>query len=172
MKVFFRELAVFYEGYVLGKPVTLPELPIQYSDYADWQRKWMCGDVLEKQLGFWKERLHGYPPVFALLADRPRGASPTLRGGSQVRQLAPELGRELNQLAGRHEATLFMVLLAAFKTLLFRYTQQEDIIVGSPIAGRNRLETEGLIGFFVNTLPLRTPAGNPTFSTYWAASAK
>src|SRR6185312_14300474 len=122
------------------------------------------GDLLEGQLKYWRENLQGPPPVLELPTDHPRPAMQTFRGTIQSRVLRRELADALTQLGARHGATLFMVTLAAFKALLNRYTQQEDIVIGSPIAGRNRVETEQLIGFFVNTLLLRTDiAGNPTF---------
>jgi amino acid adenylation domain-containing protein len=153
--IFFDELAAFYAGFVAGKPVSLPELPIQYSDYAVWQRDWLQGELCEKQLGFWREQLRGNPSAVELPTDHPRTSTPTSRGAGRCRALGQDLSAALKQLANRERATLFMVLLAAFKVLLYRYTRQEDIIVGSPMAGRTRMETEGLIGFFVNTLPLR-----------------
>ena len=162
--VLFRELSALYRGFVEGKPATVPELPIQYSDYALWQREWVQSEGFQKQLRFWKEQLSGNPPPVELPTDHPRRAKSISRGAGQWRRLRPELTEELKQLAGRERATLFMVLLAAFKALLWRYTRQEDIIVGSPMAGRTRMETEGLIGFFVNAMPLRTRiTGTPTF---------
>jgi amino acid adenylation domain-containing protein len=164
LKVMFRELAAFYKALVEGKPVSLSELPIQYGDYAVWQREWLAGELYEKQLSFWKEQLRGNPSAVELPTDHPRNSNPTSRGACQGRELGQELGQALKELAQREGVTLFMVLLAAFKTLLYRYTQQEDIIVGSPLAGRTRMETENLIGFFVNTVPLRTRiSGDPTF---------
>ncbi|HEV2395159.1 MAG TPA: amino acid adenylation domain-containing protein [Verrucomicrobiae bacterium] len=164
LKVLFRELAAFYEGFIENRPNQLPELPIQYADYAAWQRDWLRGDVLEKQIGFWKQQLGGEPPATELPTDFPRPQTPAFHGGNQARVFSQDLAVRLSQFAAQHEATLFMVLLAALKTLLHRYTRQEDIIVASPIAGRNRVETEGLIGFFVNTLPLRTRLnGDPAF---------
>jgi len=152
--IFFRELTALYQGYAQGNPARLPALPIQYSDYAGWQRERL--PVLAQQLSFWKEQLSGNPPVLELPSDRPRRPWPTFRGRSEALVLGGELSSKVKQLANRNKVTLFMVLLAAFKTLLHRYTQQEDILVASPIAGRDRVETEGLIGFFVNTLILRT----------------
>ncbi|HYG35059.1 MAG TPA: amino acid adenylation domain-containing protein, partial [Clostridia bacterium] len=120
--------------------------------------------MLQQQLSYWRERLAGHPPVTELPTNRPRGSSASFRGSCLTRTLGREVMERLKHLASRHDATLFMVLLAAFKALVHRYTQQEDILVGSPIAGRTRVETEPLIGFFVNTLVLRTSlAGNPTF---------
>jgi amino acid adenylation domain-containing protein len=154
--VFYRELAAFYAGFVKGQPVHLPELPIQYADFADWQQEWLQSKAYEKQLNFWKSALSGAPTALELPADRLRPSAPTFKGAGRWRRLDPELTAQLHKLAKQEKATLFMLLLAAFKVFLYRYTQQEDIIVGSPVSGRSKLETESLIGFFVNTLPLRT----------------
>ena len=122
------------------------------------------GEVLNEQLDYWKRQLAGAPTRLDLLTDRPRPAVQTFRGASRQLELSPELTQGLKALSLREKASLFMTLLAAFQVLLFRYTGQEDIVVGSPIAGRNRGEVEGLIGFFVNTLALRTDlSGDPTF---------
>jgi amino acid adenylation domain-containing protein len=155
-KVFHRELESLYTGLVRGEPAGLPELPIQYSDYALWQREWLQGEVLEKQIAFWKEQLSGNPPGVELPTDHPRRSTPSPRGAKVWRGLGRDLSDAIKQLSQREEVTLFMTLLAAFNALLYRYTRQQDIIVGSPIAGRTRVETENLIGFFVNTLPLRS----------------
>jgi amino acid adenylation domain-containing protein/FkbH-like protein len=166
LNIFIRELGAFYEGMVAGREVELPELPIQYPDFAVWQRDWLKGDVLEEQLAFWRKQLTGNPSALELSTDFPRRQS--VQGGGQTltRFLSKEMENSLRTLAKREEATLFMVLLAAFKTLLYRYTQQEDIVISAPMAGRNRLELEGLIGFFVNILPLRTNlSGYPTFTS-------
>jgi amino acid adenylation domain-containing protein/FkbH-like protein len=165
LDIFFRELGMFYEGFATAEKVELAELPVQYGDYAVWQHDWLKGEALEEQLSFWKEQLKGSPPALELATDLPRHRKAhSLAGGTVRRFLSKELEASLRNLAKREEATLFMVLLAAFKSLLYRYTQQEDIIVSSPMAGRNRLELEGLIGFFVNILPLRTDfSGNPSF---------
>jgi len=166
LNIFFRELREFYEGFAMGKPVELPELPIQYADFVAWQHDWLKGEVLQDQLGFWKEQLKGSPPALELPTDFPRRQTVPSQGKTLTRFLSKEMESSLRALARREEATLFMVLLAAFKTLLFRYTQQDDIVVSSPIAGRNRVELEGLIGFFVNILPLRTKgSGNPLFKS-------
>jgi amino acid adenylation domain-containing protein len=155
-KVFHGELERLYTGLVKGEPASLPELPIQYGDYAVWQREWLQGEVLEQQIGFWKEQLSGNPLGVELPTDYPRRSTPSPRGAKTWRGLGSDLSEALRQFSQREGMTLFMVLLAAFKALLYRYTRQEDIIVGSPIAGRNRVEIEDLIGFFVNTLPLRS----------------
>jgi len=162
--VLMRELAVLYEGFSTGKPASLPELPIQYADFAIWQREWLQREVLESQLAYWKQQLGGELPVLELPTDRPRPPVQTYRGARQSFELSKELTDALKALSRREGVTLFMTLLAAFKTLLYRYTGQEDIIVGSPIANRNWREIEGLIGFFVNTLVLRSEfGGTPSF---------
>jgi aspartate racemase len=162
--VFFRELAAHYEAFREGRLVALPELPIQYPDYAAWQREWMQGSVMEKQLAYWKRHLQGAPSLLELPADKPRPARQSFSGGRATRPLAQPLTDALKRLSQAEGATLFMTLLAAFKVLLHRYTRQANVVVGSPVACRHQLETEGLIGFFVNTLALHTDlSGNPTF---------
>lgn len=162
--VFTRELATLYNCLSQGLPSPLPELPIQYADYAVWQREWLQGSVLEKQLAFWKAQLKDVP-VLDRPTDRPRPFSSCKSGAKKTLKLSQALIDRLKTLSKREGTTLFMTLLAAFQVLLHRYTGQDDIAVGTPIAGRTRKETEGLIGFFVNTLVLRTKLqGNPTFS--------
>ncbi len=164
LSIFNRELGVLYNAFVQGKPSPLGELPIQYADFARWQREWLRGSVLQSQLAYWKHLLEGRLPVLDLPTDRPRPAVQTFRGQNQKFRLPPALLESLKTLSRSEDATLSMALLAAFKTLLYRLTGQDDIVVGMPIAGRNRLETENLIGFFVNTLVLRTDlAVQPTF---------
>jgi len=164
MGKFVREMAAIYQALNTGQPVELPELQIQYADFARWQREWLQGEVLEEQLGYWKQHLAGAPAVLDLPIARPRPATLTINGSHLTTILPAQLKSALNELSRREGATMFMTLLAAFKTLLYRYSGQDDLVVGSPIAGRNRVELEGLIGFFVNTLPMRTSlAGNPTF---------
>jgi amino acid adenylation domain-containing protein/FkbH-like protein len=164
LKICFRELSELYAANCEQRAPQLPELAIQYADYSVWQRESLKGEMLEEQLAFWREQLKGTPPVLELPTDHPRPAMQTFRGTIQSRVLRRELAESLTQLGARHGATLFMVTLAAFKALLNRYTQQEDVVIGSPIAGRNRMETEPLIGFFVNTLLLRTDvSGDPAF---------
>ena len=164
MGVLMKELAALYNGFAAGTPATLPELPIQYADYAVWQRRRLQTDVLDRQLAYWKQRLAGAPPVLELPTDRPRSAT-TSRHGARVTLAIPKsLTDQLNTLGRREGATLFMTLLAAFKILLARYSGQEDIVVGTPIAGRTHTELEGLIGCFLNTLVLRTDlSGDPSF---------
>ncbi|MBD1920353.1 amino acid adenylation domain-containing protein [Microcoleus sp. FACHB-831] len=164
--VLIRELEAIYTSLASKNAVNsspLEELPIQYADFAQWQRDWLQGDILKTQLNYWQQQLNGIP-LLDLPADRPRPAIQTYRGATEFLELSPSLTESLESLSKRQGVTLFMTLLAAFQTLLHRYTQQEDIAVGSPIANRNRSEIEGLIGFFVNTLVLRTNlSGNPTF---------
>ncbi|OKH51748.1 non-ribosomal peptide synthetase [Calothrix sp. HK-06] len=155
--VLIRELSIFYQN------GNLPELPIQYADYAQWQRAWLTGEVLESQRAYWRHQLDNIE-VLNFPTDRPRPAIPSYKGEKQYLQLPQSLNKALEALSQHSGVTLFMTLLAAFQTLLYRYTQQSDIVVGSPIANRNRSEIEGLIGFFVNSLVLRTDlSGNPTF---------
>jgi amino acid adenylation domain-containing protein len=164
MGVLFRELGAIYEAYCGGRPSPLAELPIQYADYAVWQREWLQGEVLEKHLSYWKRQLAAAPALLELPTDRPRPAVQTFRGGRETVALSRELSEALERLGRREGASLFMVLLAAFQLLLNRYTGQDDIVVGTPITSRHRVELEGLIGFFVNTLVLRTDlSGNPSF---------
>ena len=163
MGVFQRELGALYEAFSGGEPSPLPELPIQYADYALWQRQWLTGRVLEQQLGYWRRRLAELP-VLELPTDHPRPAVQTHRGARQELVLPESLTEALKELGRREGATLFMVLLGAFQVLLSRYSGQEDVAVGTPIAGRNQAETEGLIGFFVNTLVMHTDlSGDPSF---------
>jgi amino acid adenylation domain-containing protein len=159
-----RELAVLYEAFARGVASPLPELPIQYADFAVWQREWLQGAVRETQLAYWRQQLAGAPPLLELPCDRPRPAIQRYEGAYEPLVLSKPLSAALVALSQREGVTLFMTLLAAFKTLLFRYTRQADLLVGSPNAGRTRSETEGLIGFFVNMLVLRTSlSGDPTF---------
>jgi amino acid adenylation domain-containing protein len=161
--VLIKELGTLYKAFLEDRQLPLPELPIQYADFAEWQREWLQGEVLETQLRYWRHHLDKIS-VLNLPTDRLRPAVPTYKGAKQFIQLPPELTQALETLSHQEGVTLFMTLLAAFQTLLYRYTQQEDIAIGSPIANRNRSEVEGLIGFFVNTLVLRTDlSGNPTF---------
>ncbi|HEX2090982.1 MAG TPA: amino acid adenylation domain-containing protein, partial [Longimicrobiaceae bacterium] len=159
MEILFRELASLYEAFLRGQPSPLPELPIQYADFALWQRERLRGAVLERQLTYWKEHLAGAPAVLELPMDRPRPAVQSFRGALVPVRLEAEVTQGLQRVARREGATLFMVLLAAYKVLLSRYARQEDVVVGSPIAGRTRREVEGLIGLFINTLALRTDLG-------------
>jgi acyl carrier protein len=164
MGVLYRELSVLYEAFSHEQPSPLPDLPIQYADFAIWQRNWLQGEVLESQLSYWKNQLDGVPAVLNLPTDRPRPAVQSFRGERRSFELSKEIAQRLKVLSRQHGVTLFMTLLAAFQTLLHCYTGRDDIVVGSPIANRNRIEIEGLVGFFVNTLVLRSDlSGNPTF---------
>ncbi len=164
MGIFIDELSTLYKAFCAGEPSPLPELAIQYADFAHWQRSWLTGDVLETQLSYWKQQLAGSPPLLELPTDRPRPSVQTFRGSSEHFELNQDLTQKLKTLSQQSGVTLFMTLVAAFVTLLSRYSGQDDIVIGSPIANRNRSEIEPLIGFFVNTLVLRTQLyGNPTF---------
>ncbi len=163
--VFIRELAHLYRSFAEGKPSPLPELPIQYVDYAAWQREWLNHEVLEKQLAYWREQLKGAPPLLELPTDRPRPPVQTYRGAIERIEFSSEVSEAVEHLSRKLGVTPFMILLAAFKILLARYSGQEDILVGTPIANRRFAEIEPLIGFFVNTLVIRTDlSDNPTFS--------
>ncbi|MBW8359367.1 MAG: non-ribosomal peptide synthetase, partial [Weeksellaceae bacterium] len=151
MGIFFKELSELYNAYAEGKEVSLPALPLQYSDFALWQREWLQGEVLEKQLSYWKQQLSGIPDLLDLPMDKPRPQELSYKGATYHTHLSKEIKDQLNQLARQEGASLFMTLLAAFQVLLYRYTGQQDIVVGSPIANRHHKEIEGLIGFFVNT---------------------
>jgi thioesterase domain-containing protein len=155
VKRFDRELQSAYTSLVNGSAPSLPELPIQYSDYAAWQQDWMQSDDFREQLKFWKQHLAGNPPAVKLPTDRPRRGAHS-KGALEIRYLPPEFRESLHRLAARQRATPFMLLLAALKALLHRTTEQKDIVVGCPIACRTHAETENVIGFFANTLPLRT----------------
>jgi amino acid adenylation domain-containing protein/non-ribosomal peptide synthase protein (TIGR01720 family) len=162
--IFFRELAALYTASSTDKPAALSALPVQYSDFARWQRMWLQGAVLEAQLTYWKQQLSGNLPALALPTDRPRPPLQSFRGAWQSLTLSQELTEALKVLSRQEGVTLFMTLLAGFKALLHRYTGQADLLIGTPIAGRTRVKAEALIGFFVNTLVLRTNmGGNPRF---------
>ncbi|HYG63341.1 MAG TPA: condensation domain-containing protein, partial [Thermoanaerobaculia bacterium] len=164
MGVLIREVSALYAAALAGRPSLLPELPIQYADFAVWQRAWLEAGELERQLGYWRERLAG-APALDLPTDRPRPAVQSFRGATLRFEIAPEETRGLETLARQRDASLYMVLLALSQTLLGRYTGQEDLVTGGAIANRNRSELEPLIGFFVNSLVLRADlAGDPPFS--------
>lgn len=164
LQLFFRELSSLYQAYTLGQPSPLPEPPLQYTDFAVWQRAWLQGRVLETQLAYWKKQLGGKLPVLQLPTDRPHPPIQTSHGATYTFVLPNSLTEALKTLSRQAGVTLYMTLLAAFKALLYRYTGQTDILVGSPTANRQQQDIEGLIGFFVNTLVLRTDlSGNPTF---------
>jgi aspartate racemase len=161
--IFTRELAALYQAFCNGDSSPLPDLPIQYTDFAHWQRRWLKGEVLDNQLSYWRQQLKGIT-VLQIPTDRPRPAVQTFQGATRKVKLPLRLCKSLRSLSRQERATLFMTLLAAFQTLLYRYTGQDDIVVGSPIANRNRAEIEGLIGFFVNSLAMRSDlSGNPSF---------
>ncbi|HEY0783847.1 MAG TPA: condensation domain-containing protein, partial [Thermoanaerobaculia bacterium] len=186
MGVLLREVAALYgaarEGSAAARPAGsagnggssgLPALPIQYADFAVWQRAWLAGDELARQVEYWRRQLHGAPPVLELPADRPRPEVPSFRGAQLPFAIPGELGARLAALGRRCGATPFMLLLAAFQALLRHHSGQDDLSVGSPIAGRNRVETEALIGFFVNTLVLRADLrGDPPFERLLARVRK
>ncbi|MGC2694176.1 MAG: condensation domain-containing protein, partial [Candidatus Angelobacter sp.] len=153
--VFVNELATLYEAFRLGRRSPLPELKIQYADFILWQRDYLSGGAGTRQRFYWKQKLEGLPPSLCLPADRPRSTTRCLRGAMESIVLPAKLREALLSFGREHEATLFMVLLSAFNILLFRYTNQGDFAVGSPIANRRRSETEALIGVFINTLVLR-----------------
>lgn len=167
--ILLREIDTYYTAFTAGNPISLPRLPIQYADFAQWQRQWLSGDVLTQQLDYWKQRLVGELPVLELSncftkATPSCSTVQTDAGERYSLTLSKTLTQAIQQFAQQEKVTLFMMLLTAFKTLLYRYTQQEDMLIGSAIANRKWVDVEGLIGFFVNTLVLRTDlSGQPTF---------
>jgi amino acid adenylation domain-containing protein len=164
MDIFRHELFTLYTAICAGEPSPLPELSLQYADFAHWQRQWLQGEVLQTQLNYWQKQLATVPPLLELPTDRPRPSVQSFRGRSEFLKLNQDLTQKLKRLSQESGTTLFMTILAAFTLLLSRYSGQEDIVVGSAIANRNRQEIESLIGFFVNTLALRTNLqGNPSF---------
>jgi amino acid adenylation domain-containing protein len=165
MAVFFRDLAWLYDAAAGGSPADLPELPLRYADFAVWQRQWLQGQVLQERLAYWRARLAGVATLH-LPTDRPRPKRQTFRGAVFPFDLPAPLVHGVQELSRRERVTPFMTLLAAFKCLLQRYTFQEDVPVGTPIANRNRVEVENLVGVFINTLVMRTDlSGDPTFRT-------
>ena len=163
--VFEKELAVLYDAFLRGEEASpLPELPLQFVDFAAWQRQWLQREILQDQLDYWQKKLSGTLPVLELPTDRPRPAIQTYKGSISYSVLSKELTESLQILSQREGVTLFVTLLGAFKVLLQRYTGQDDILVGAAFSGRNRAEIEGLLGFFVNTLVMRTDlSGDLTF---------
>jgi amino acid adenylation domain-containing protein len=160
-----KEVSALYEAFSSGEPSPLPPLTVQYADFAVWQRQQLQGETLERELDFWRQQLAGAPQVLELPIDFPRPPVQTYRGGAERLSLSPELSQRLKALSHQRGTTMFMLLLAAFQTLLHRYTQQEDIVVGTTVANRERVEIEPLIGFFVNMLALRANcSGNPPFT--------
>lgn len=164
LRIIIQELTAFYQA-LAPSAVSLPALPIQYADYALWQRQCLRDEVLQEHLDYWRGQLDGAPALLNLPLDRPRPALQTYSGATRTRLVPAELLQQLHALSRQEGATLFMTLLAVFQVLLMRYTGEEDLVIGTPVAHRTRLEIEHLIGFFVNTLPLRTDlSGNPGFS--------
>jgi amino acid adenylation domain-containing protein len=165
--LFLRELTVLYDAFVHDQPSPLPELSIQYPDFAIWQREWLQGEVLQEQLAYWMRQLGGSLPVLELPGDRPRPPMMTYEGALGYRQLPAALSQQLQALSQAEGGTMFMTLFAAFQVLLYRYTGEEDIITGSAIANRDFVDIERLMGFFLNTLPLRTDlSGDPSFRAF------
>ena len=154
--VLFRELSSLYETSLSGEVSHLPELQIQYGDFSAWQRQWLQGDVLDSQLQYWKQQLHNAPTELTLPTDRPRTVIQRSQGTIEAFELPEALSQSLREMSRRENVTLYMTMLSAFKLLLSAYSGQKDIVVGSPIANRNRIEIESLIGFFINTLVIRT----------------
>ncbi|GER90128.1 hypothetical protein KDW_42900 [Dictyobacter vulcani] len=164
LPIIFQELSAYYNAIVTGQPDNLPELTIQYADYAVWQREWLASGELDEQLSYWKETLAGSPALLQLPTDRLRPASQTFHGNSYRFSLPRELTKKIEALGHRNRTTLYMTLMAAFQVLLFRYSGQDDMVIGTPIAGRTRMDLEGIIGLFTNTLALRGDlSGDPTF---------
>ncbi|HEX2095689.1 MAG TPA: amino acid adenylation domain-containing protein [Longimicrobiaceae bacterium] len=162
--VLYREVSELYRAFARGEPSPLPEPAVQYADFAAWQREWLAGEALERQLDYWRGRLAGAPALLELPTDRPRPPVQTHDAGRHPFVLPAALAESLRALGRREGATLFMVLLAALDAVLRRYSGEDDVVVGTPIAGRTRAETEGMVGFFVNMLPLRVDlSGDPSF---------
>ena len=162
--VLLQELIALYTAFSQGQPSPLPGLPMQYADFAEWQRRWLTDETLEKQLGYWRTQLSNLPPPLELPVDRLQPPKKSFNGNSHRFAVSPEITEKLRRLARGNKASLFMVLLAAWQVLLHRYSSQTDILIGTAIANRNRLQLEKLIGFFVNLLVLRTDVSeNPTF---------
>jgi len=162
--IIVREVGALYEAFSANRPSPLPELPIQYADYAVWQKEFLSAEVVESHLSYWMETLRDAPPVLNLPTDRPRPPVQTFNGASEPFQIPDGLASKLQALGAENNASLFMVLVGAFKALLARHTDREDIVIGTPVANRNKAELEGLIGFFINSLVLRIDlSGDPTF---------
>ena len=156
MSIFFKELSNLYNSFVQGKEGQLEDLEIQYSDYSIWQRQWLQGEILDKQLFYWKNQLNGIQDTIELPKDKLRPKELTYQGGSYYCSISKKTKDKLKGLSQQYQVSLFMVLLSVFKILLNKYSGQEDIVVGTPIANRNHKEIEGLIGLFVNTIAIRT----------------
>lgn len=165
MGVLGRELGECYGAFVAGQPIELPELPIQYADYAGWQREWLASGGLDQQLGYWRRKLAGAPNLLELPTDKPRPAEQSFAGRTLRTVLPRELLERVKQTSRREQTTVFMTLLAAFAAMLARYSSQDDVVVATPVASRDRVELEPMIGLFVNTLALRvTLDDDPTFA--------
>lgn len=156
MGILVRELTTMYQAFSEGKPSPLGPLPIQYVDFACWQRQWMQGDTLQKELSYWRKKLHGAPAVLNLPTDYPRPVTQKFAGATRKRVLSERLQSDLGALCSEEDVTIFMALLTVFKILMRYYSKQEDIVVGTHVANRDRIETETVIGFFVNQLVFRT----------------
>ncbi len=156
MGVLIREVGELYESYRKGEEVKLEEMVVQYGDYAEWQREWLEGEELERQMRYWREQLGGELARLEMGTDRARPAEPSYEGGAERVEIGEEVRKRLKEVCRQEGVTMFMLLMASFKVMLSRYSGQEEIIVGSPVAGRNSKEVEGLIGMFVNTLVLRS----------------
>jgi hypothetical protein len=154
--VFTKELAAVYVAFVAGQPSPLPDLPVQYADYAVWQKQFLSGGVLDQQLAYWRRQLEGAPEVLEIPTDHPRTATGNLWANLHRQSLSEELGQKVRMMARSENATLFMVLIAGFNVLLAQHCRQDDIMIGTDLANRTQVETETLIGFFVNLLPIRS----------------
>lgn len=172
MTVFFNELEALYHAYCQGRANPLPPLSIQYADYAHWQREWLQGDVLEQQLTHWRRQMAGSPPVHNLPLDYARPEEQRFIGTAYSRRLSISLVQSLNVLCQQHDVTLFMLLQTAFAVLISRYSNEQDVVMGTPVAGRTHADTEALIGFFINTLPLRTQFDDDTSFAQLLADSK
>jgi acyl carrier protein len=165
--VMMEELTTLYEAFSAERPSPLSELPLQYADFAAWQRHWLRGEVMEKQLAYWRKALQGAPAVLELPTDRPRTATRSFQGAYELVALPIDVIERLKAFSRQQGATLFMTLVAAFQVLLSRYSGQEHVIVGTDLANRTSLETERLIGFFINVLPIRSDlSGDPPFDEF------
>src|SRR5262249_38867239 len=163
MEILSREIGALYQTYNAGECSPLEELPIQYADYTVWQREYLAGGILEAEVRYWKEQLKD-AAILKLPTDHVRPAATSYRGGSERVEIGARSSEALRNLSRREGATLFMVMMAAFKVVLMRWSGEEDVVVGTVIANRTRREVEGLIGFFVNTLVMKTNlGGNPSF---------
>lgn len=167
VNVFLQELTKLYEAFCHGQPSPLPDLHIKYADFADWQQQWIARPAFVSNLNYWKQELGNSTLLLELPTDRPRLPVRTFEGASQTFIIPKSLTNALKNLSQQHNVTLFVTLLTAFKIVLFYYTGQSNIIVGTPFANRQQMETKGLIGCFINTLPIRTYiGGDPSLSEF------